>query len=154
MHVIVAKPRIDGKSDYYDDRDLISVSLTLGTDGRIPATSHLVAIGLGYLLRITNRRWPILRARLASQSGHRHQQLLSHMQPQAQPNNAGLVVDVVEDAASTVLLFLDSDAPQGAGTDLRLWWFCLRNPVVRSLLLSRDDSQRIFVATKLILQRV
>jgi len=28
MPVIVAKPRIDGKSDYYDDRDLISVSLT------------------------------------------------------------------------------------------------------------------------------
>ena len=28
MPVIVAKPRIDGKSDYYDDRDLISVSLS------------------------------------------------------------------------------------------------------------------------------
>jgi len=28
MPVIVAKPRLDGKSDYYDDRNLISVSLS------------------------------------------------------------------------------------------------------------------------------
>jgi len=27
MPVIVAKPRLDGNSDYYDDRNLISVSL-------------------------------------------------------------------------------------------------------------------------------
>ena len=29
MIVIVAKPRLDGKSDYYDGRNLISVSLAV-----------------------------------------------------------------------------------------------------------------------------
>jgi hypothetical protein len=33
MPVIVANPRLDGKSDYYDDRDLISVSLGIAGVG-------------------------------------------------------------------------------------------------------------------------
>lgn len=45
MHVIVAKPRIDGKSDYYDDRDLISVSLGVRFNPGARAIGKLVGGG-------------------------------------------------------------------------------------------------------------